>query len=1204
MLSLTRLIRSFSCVVFLGILLAPLRVDASWACSDSKEDLAKPVNPVRVVSFTETAPGLFQLIYAVEQKSQLAPARIGVLFVPNLEDDFSIQNSKNLSVFGSALSYEQAAATGSVPAPDGYDNEGRVEEYFETSPIQIPGDKKYYIYSTGYRCNLGSELLSQNNAKARAEFLPGVGKGVSIESGGEEKAQADFSARDIWGYSFGLGGETIDSTWLGTLVKANIRNSSLTTSTSISLQWDGQSNPVILLDPSHQQTIVLDLVTGLRKLNMSALSGFIYSTSTGSVSGYDLAAWIPAAMQARVPTKRASFRLNITGTASEEISKVSVPTGHGNLQALTKITHEMYRNESSLKIIQFVLGSWIQGQIRSRGAHLAVSLKAKQWGQLGTLEELIALIEASRKAAFQPQIGLAAAPDMQVDAFLDAYSRINLNLPLQQFVINAGFLGDKLFEMDWPADVSLYIKSLENTGEPFVELPAKSAGSGRQKYLFTKQEFDKILSDGIWVKNERLDERLLQLHSQGGTWYRTVRGLEYETAKSGFDLQIKNLANGVESRFIGYIDPRPALSIPNIFLQEQYMSGWKHEKHINGYSPFNYLILPSKNSQRLRVARTAATFQTDEVGAPKYYTITDFPWNPGATASTDWKLDVEPNPIDPRGGPFQTITVNEFDITPSYQGQGPAPIEEDMGSISQKVRGLKFASTTGKEELIAPVHFHPNERIYTLYYGGEGDQLKNNMEFAYAVANMLRSQHKINIEVVNAAVLKTYSNYPRSEFDAKWGDFLTEAFKFNNGIPLLNNVYGINDGIPQTPTRIGYVYSTQVAPGEFTYGFELLKQDASRPWEARVSDDVVYSSTSDYWMDQFVGHKYRQHTGNLLAKDLALSKFGLWYSYSRPSYIAANVITNVDLAWAAATGIGKLGVRAGAKGLFRGAVKAEAKEVLEQSAIKGVSLYTAMADGEVGTAARKYFTAFEDAQKLVDADPRLVVKEVKIDNPSFIDFDKMDDNLGLVAEIKKKKRPDIFDAPHAPRPPPSTLEFLEGKNRFGQRLFAYVEDQTNRFIQAGKTSGVALSRGGVYGRTYFSRTYENLSGSAARGFPGTVREADLDYFRIVDNDAFIAKVSELYGALGNPLQEEIKRRILEYVSNGKILHIKDGIPGLHAEVQVANDILRANPDILPQNIQIATFKLTPPFQGQQFKACTNCSNLLSGFDLITGRVTH
>jgi hypothetical protein len=152
----------------------------------------------------------------------------------------------------------------------------------------------------------------------------------------------------------------------------------------------------------------------------------------------------------------------------------------------------------------------------------------------------------------------------------------------------------------------------------------------------------------------------------------------------------------------------------------------------------------------------------------------------------------------------------------------------------------------------------------------------------------------------------------------------------------------------------------------------------------------------------------------------------------------------------------------------------------------------------------------------------------------------------------------------------------------------------------------ALSRAKVDELGIVTKSYTNLRGSVA-DFDG-VHRIDDDYFTIADPEAFMKRVRGLYAEPGNPLNPMIDRRILEYIVDGprlKLFSTKDGIPGLHAEIQAVNDILNKMPmssDLDLTKIKVATVKLSPgEGQGEPFPACKNCGSILpSSISVLTG----
>jgi len=187
------------------------------------------------------------------------------------------------------------------------------------------------------------------------------------------------------------------------------------------------------------------------------------------------------------------------------------------------------------------------------------------------------------------------------------------------------------------------------------------------------------------------------------------------------------------------------------------------------------------------------------------------------------------------------------------------------------------------------------------------------------------------------------------------------------------------------------------------------------------------------------------------------------------------------------------------------------------------------------------------------------------------------------------------------------------RERFGRRLNSEVDAEAKAKIAINDLDGVAISKSGIPELNIKSKTFENIPFSLRKGktFPGTERFGDEKQFmRVTDPDKYVDEIARLYAKEGNELNPIMRDRIREHVDGGVIYAFKDdkgakGLPGLHAEVQSANDVLnqvRATPGFDVGRVQVSTYKLQDsPGQGAPFTACNHCSGILDGFDILTGK---
>ncbi|WP_143871987.1 YwqJ-related putative deaminase [Catenovulum sediminis] len=108
-------------------------------------------------------------------------------------------------------------------------------------------------------------------------------------------------------------------------------------------------------------------------------------------------------------------------------------------------------------------------------------------------------------------------------------------------------------------------------------------------------------------------------------------------------------------------------------------------------------------------------------------------------------------------------------------------------------------------------------------------------------------------------------------------------------------------------------------------------------------------------------------------------------------------------------------------------------------------------------------------------------------------------------------------------------------------------------------------------------------------------------FSIPDPNAYLDALDEAYGTK-SPLNTAMRARILEYIGEpgAKVFaQHRNGLPGYHAEVRAANDLLNKLPANTPASqMNIATAKLVRG-TGNHFPACLNCGGILDDFNILT-----
>ena len=148
-------------------------------------------------------------------------------------------------------------------------------------------------------------------------------------------------------------------------------------------------------------------------------------------------------------------------------------------------------------------------------------------------------------------------------------------------------------------------------------------------------------------------------------------------------------------------------------------------------------------------------------------------------------------------------------------------------------------------------------------------------------------------------------------------------------------------------------------------------------------------------------------------------------------------------------------------------------------------------------------------------------------------------------------------------------------------------------------------RGGYY-------TTENFPGFTV---DRRLTEENVTILIVSNPDDFMDAIVKGYNESGNPLHPEMKKRIKEWISEeGREFSSRDGVPGLHAEVEAVNAHLNQLTDQgieiteeIIEQIQVATYRVhpkPPEEQGEKFTACNNCENILRGINILTEEIEH
>ncbi|MFZ6781341.1 DUF4214 domain-containing protein [Undibacterium sp. Ji83W] len=183
-------------------------------------------------------------------------------------------------------------------------------------------------------------------------------------------------------------------------------------------------------------------------------------------------------------------------------------------------------------------------------------------------------------------------------------------------------------------------------------------------------------------------------------------------------------------------------------------------------------------------------------------------------------------------------------------------------------------------------------------------------------------------------------------------------------------------------------------------------------------------------------------------------------------------------------------------------------------------------------------------------------------------------------------------------------------NVFVARMESQVASEAADIIANGGKGGIAYARAGSASAGIMSKGFKNIP-SAMGEFPGVQRVAGVNgEYTISDTDAFISGVRDAYARSGQKLNGLTAQQIRDYVSSEKVFAQQAGVPGLHAEVQAANDLYNklVNPAgaLMNGDISVVTYKLGKTsgsgMQGGPFLACSNCGGILPPqINVVTGR---
>lgn len=160
----------------------------------------------------------------------------------------------------------------------------------------------------------------------------------------------------------------------------------------------------------------------------------------------------------------------------------------------------------------------------------------------------------------------------------------------------------------------------------------------------------------------------------------------------------------------------------------------------------------------------------------------------------------------------------------------------------------------------------------------------------------------------------------------------------------------------------------------------------------------------------------------------------------------------------------------------------------------------------------------------------------------------------------------------------------------------------------------------VNGRRITSQPFENITGvnfgRNSPPIPGLARNSDAGNHRITNVDQYIDYIKLKYREANNPLHPRMEAQLRQHLEDIRSHHdgelpFFDGVPGLHAEVQAANNLLNQldaqgvdTGSMNLRDIHVATYKLgaanSMNNQGEPFHACTNCTGILDEMTVVTG----
>ncbi len=219
-------------------------------------------------------------------------------------------------------------------------------------------------------------------------------------------------------------------------------------------------------------------------------------------------------------------------------------------------------------------------------------------------------------------------------------------------------------------------------------------------------------------------------------------------------------------------------------------------------------------------------------------------------------------------------------------------------------------------------------------------------------------------------------------------------------------------------------------------------------------------------------------------------------------------------------------------------------------------------------------------------------------------FPRLMNKTGTVEELPPAKGVPAGGAPDAdevvgkkPASRSAVNNAAEARAAANQKLSEQVANEAKQMIAAGGKNGPAYSRAAAFDQV--SPGFTNIPVNKVTKFPGVEPMPGGQTLQITDPDAFMQGVEASYRDAGQTLNPTTRQQIADYISSNDTFQVKDGVPGLHSEVQATNWIYNNVGGASASDVNVATYKLTSPYPGQAFPACSNCQGIMGDVNEIT-----